>query len=674
MNAQRLLDDEGEEQIEIGHEEDHPHDEENSEHSNSWGGSQYDPEAEFDNVEFADQDEPQDDPEGEDNEVRMSTMRAVRMHAMRRITEPGENIPRDNTFTLSTPSRIVETLIDSDETSGAASGEGSTNPSPPQASEGQPSVNTIHSHMYGNAGDAITDPVFIEYRDGLVYRRELTDNFDLFNEALRRMTCRLCNSCHPVVRQEHFTGSDNVEYYYNIFTCRRPVERRLAEEEIDAEESEFDVRRFFAIRIDSTSEESDNDSDSDSYSSMPALMDVEIEEVPGEPNDRDIDYYTDIPDGGFQCNDCHNCTPRVVAVYRHGPTGTRFHRYRIACVNHTLTDNRRLTNGILQPHEESHDPGSEGLPDLERINEGSEEDNPRNHTIEFEVDALSNGLTGLGPEAHEALRSEPEMVRRLENAMERLHEDDPFLEDEDVHHHGHHHEPIECPYCHECEPTIEQVFYGGSDGEMFSRDRIICHAPETLTLRAMRTVYSSTVRRKVPLGSEQPKRTRRLQATLAAEVEINGIRALALFDSGSTTDSITPEFAFASKAKQIRLEEQVILQLGCVGSRSKISYGTKVPIDLCEIKDDVYFDLVNIDRYDCIIGTPFMNTYGVCLDFGTRTIRVNGKEIKAFSFDEEQAYVDKKHRKSGGRKPPPRETAPIRAKKIVTSLPVTSSN
>jgi hypothetical protein len=84
------------------------------------------------------------------------------------------------------------------------------------------------------------------------------------------------------VRQEHFTGTGNVEYYYNIFTCRRPVERQLAQEEIDAEESEFNIRRFFAIRINSTSEESDNDSDSDSYSSMPALMDVEIEEVPGD--------------------------------------------------------------------------------------------------------------------------------------------------------------------------------------------------------------------------------------------------------------------------------------------------------------------------------------------------------------------------------------------------------
>jgi hypothetical protein len=73
------------------------------------------------------------------------------------------------------------------------------------------------------------------------------------------------------------------------------------------------------------------------------------------------------------------------------------------------------------------------------------------------VDALSNGLTGIGPEAHEALRSMPEMVRRLENAMEHIHEDNPFLEDEDKHHHEHDHEPIECPYCHECEPKYSMA-------------------------------------------------------------------------------------------------------------------------------------------------------------------------------------------------------------------------
>jgi hypothetical protein len=52
---------------------------------------------------------------------------------------------------------------------------------------------------------------------------------------------------------------------------------------------------------------------------------------------------------------------------------------------------------------------------------------------------------------------------------------------------------------------------------------------------------------------------------------------------------------------------------------------------------------------------------------------MNGHEIKAFSFAEEQSYVDKKQ-KSRGRRSLPRETAPIRARKIVTSLPPAPSN
>jgi hypothetical protein len=187
-------------------------------------------------------------------------------------------------------------------------------------------------------------------------------------------------------------------------------------------------------------------------------------------------------------------------------------------------------------------------------------------------------------------------------------------------------------------------------------------------LQAMRTVHSSNVRRKDPWGNEQPRRSSRLQATLAAEVLINGVKALTLFDSGSTTDSITPEFAFITKANQFKLEEQVILQLGCVGSRSKISYGTKVPVEIGGVKNETYFDLVNIDRYDCIIGTPFMNAHGVCLDFGNRCIIVKGEGIQALSFDEEQKYVDKKKSLRAGRsRAPPRETAPIR-KRIVTPL------
>jgi hypothetical protein len=96
------------------------------------------------------------------------------------------------------------------------------------------------------------------------------------------------------------------------------------------------------------------------------------------------------------------------------------------------------------------------------------------------------------------------------------------------------------------------------------------------------------------------------------------------------------------KAKQIKLEEQVVLQLGCVGSQSKISYGTNVPVNLCGVQDQIYLDLVNIDRYDCIIGMPFMNMYGICLNFSKHTICTNGQEINALSFEEEQQYIDRK--------------------------------
>jgi hypothetical protein len=34
-------------------------------------------------------------------------------------------------------------------------------------------------------------------------------------------------------------------------------------------------------------------------------------------------------------------------------------------------------------------------------------------------------------------------------------------------------------------------------------------------------------------------------------------------------DSVTPKFVFAMKAKQIKSEEQVVLQLGCVGKPIK---------------------------------------------------------------------------------------------------------
>ncbi|KAJ7115523.1 hypothetical protein C8R43DRAFT_902692 [Mycena crocata] len=149
---------------------------------------------------------------------------------------------------------------------------------------------------------------------------------------------------------------------------------------------------------------------------------------------------------------------------------------------------------------------------------------------------------------------------------------------------------------------------------------------------------------------DQPSRSRKELVCLTAVHEVNGQMAYLLYDSGSTTNSLTPEFAHATHAPRIKLTEQVTLQLGCVGSRSRINYGTRVPINFGGIKGYTYFDQVNLDRYDGIIGTPFLNRHKVVLDFGNRTINYpNGKVIKALTILEEAALLSGRDEARKGR-------------------------
>ncbi|KAI0039991.1 hypothetical protein FA95DRAFT_1454419, partial [Auriscalpium vulgare] len=102
---------------------------------------------------------------------------------------------------------------------------------------------------------------------------------------------------------------------------------------------------------------------------------------------------------------------------------------------------------------------------------------------------------------------------------------------------------------------------------------------------------------------------------LAAYVTVNGQRALALFDSGSTADLVSPDFARVANLPLFVLDKPVPLQLGCVGSRSAINFGTEPTISFAGVHQQWYFDVANIDRYDIIIGTPFLSIIGVVLNF-----------------------------------------------------------
>ena len=61
-----------------------------------------------------------------------------------------------------------------------------------------------------------------------------------------------------------------------------------------------------------------------------------------------------------------------------------------------------------------------------------------------------------------------------------------------------------------------------------------------------------------------------------------------------------------------------------------------------DFSGDIYFDIVNLDRYDAVLGTPFMRRFGVCLDFGTNAVRMGARVLPALEPREEEAAVSRK--------------------------------
>ena len=134
---------------------------------------------------------------------------------------------------------------------------------------------------------------------------------------------------------------------------------------------------------------------------------------------------------------------------------------------------------------------------------------------------------------------------------------------------------------------------------------------------------SSHKRRMRPPASPEEKEC------LATWVGVNGLKAWALWDSGSTTTGITPAFAEIAKVPVDTLEDPHILQLGTIGSRSTIKYGADMDIEIEDLETKAYVDIANFDRYDMIIGTPFLRKNKVILDFVKNVVIINGKESPA---------------------------------------------
>ncbi|KAG6892441.1 hypothetical protein C0995_003701, partial [Termitomyces sp. Mi166 len=77
---------------------------------------------------------------------------------------------------------------------------------------------------------------------------------------------------------------------------------------------------------------------------------------------------------------------------------------------------------------------------------------------------------------------------------------------------------------------------------------------------------------------QQPQYTPQEKECLVTYVEVNGHPAWTLWDSGSTTTGIMPQFVHVNAIHVHELSEPLMLQLGTVGSHAMVQFGMEVKI------------------------------------------------------------------------------------------------
>ena len=119
-----------------------------------------------------------------------------------------------------------------------------------------------------------------------------------------------------------------------------------------------------------------------------------------------------------------------------------------------------------------------------------------------------------------------------------------------------------------------------------------------------------------PLHVESgPKRDFKHLGVIEGYMRINGHKVHVLLDGGSTLDLISANFAKVHQLKMFELKNPIRLQMATFGSRSTIQYGAHAELKVGDLKQQRYFDVVNLDRYQVILGTPFLKEHKIMLNY-----------------------------------------------------------
>ena len=123
-----------------------------------------------------------------------------------------------------------------------------------------------------------------------------------------------------------------------------------------------------------------------------------------------------------------------------------------------------------------------------------------------------------------------------------------------------------------------------------------------------------------------PNRNFKNPGVMEGFIRIGEIKAHILLDCGSMLDMISANYAATSKLDMFQLKKPVRLQMATSRLCTMIQFSIHTERKFDEFRQKRYFDVVNLDRYDTILGTPFLKDNELLMNFsGTGSFRLAGQ-------------------------------------------------
>jgi Retroviral aspartyl protease len=161
------------------------------------------------------------------------------------------------------------------------------------------------------------------------------------------------------------------------------------------------------------------------------------------------------------------------------------------------------------------------------------------------------------------------------------------------------------------------------DVEIFTREMTSEEALELDGVQVDRSKYPSLQRNSAQIKGNG----RLLPEPVVLKIKINGHPVRALLDSGSLGDFVTSTLVDQLSVTREALESPLALHLAVQGSRLKVNARATVKLKYQGINKTRTLDIINLNSYDVILGTPWMYQHKVCLGFNPARVVVGADEV-----------------------------------------------